>query len=157
MRITQGTFSFLPDFDDEQIEAQIRYSLDHGWAMSVEYTDDPHPRNSYWEMWAPPQFDLHPEESGVVLREVRACREAHPNHYVKLNAYDASLGRQTTALSFIVGRPPHEPGFRLERSDAQNRVQRYTLHAYAADQPSGTRYGAVVPASGPAPENGNHR
>ena len=27
MRITQGTFSFLPDLTDEQIEAQIRYAL----------------------------------------------------------------------------------------------------------------------------------
>ena len=41
MRITQGTFSFLPDFTDEQIAAQLRYALEHGWAMSVEYTDDP--------------------------------------------------------------------------------------------------------------------
>ena len=54
MRITQGTFSFLPDLTDEQIEAQIRYALRHGWAMSVEYTDDPHPRNAYWEMWGLP-------------------------------------------------------------------------------------------------------
>jgi ribulose-bisphosphate carboxylase small chain len=30
MRITQGTFSFLPDFTDEQIEAQIRYSVSNG-------------------------------------------------------------------------------------------------------------------------------
>ncbi len=41
MRITQGTFSFLPEFTDEPVAAQIRYSLHHGWAMSVEYTDDP--------------------------------------------------------------------------------------------------------------------
>ena len=27
MRVTQGTFSFLPDFTDEQIDAQIRYAL----------------------------------------------------------------------------------------------------------------------------------
>ena len=58
MRDHQGTFSFLPDFTDEEIEAQIRYSLSNGWAISVEYTDDPHPRNSYWEMWAMPLFDL---------------------------------------------------------------------------------------------------
>ena len=31
MRITQGTFSFLPDLTDEQIEAQIHYAL-HGYA-----------------------------------------------------------------------------------------------------------------------------
>ena len=59
MRITQGTFSFLPDFTDEQIETQLRYALSHGWAISIEYTDDAHPRNSYWEMWGLPIFDTH--------------------------------------------------------------------------------------------------
>src|SRR6059058_1101412 len=130
MRITQGTFSFLPDLSDEQIAAQIRYSLEHGWAMSVEYTDDPHPRNAYWEMWGLPMFDLSSDEAGAVLREVRACREAHPRDYVKLNAYDSSLGRQTTALSFIVSRPSDEPGYRLDRTDAHDRVMRYRLHPY---------------------------
>ena len=123
MRITQGTFSFLPDLTDEQIAAQIRYALDHGWAMSVEYTDDPHPRNSYWEMWGLPMFDLEVEEAEVVLREVRACREAHPDHYVKLIAYDSSLGRQTTALSFIVHRPPRRAGLPA-RPDRRARPRR---------------------------------
>ena len=140
MRITQGTFSFLPDLSDEQIAAQIRYALGHGWAMSVEYTDDPHPRNSYWEMWGMPIFDLPVEQADVVVREVRACREAHPDDYVKLIAYDASRGRQTTALSFIVHRPRHEPGFRLDRLESHDRVVRYRLHAYAADAPVGSRY-----------------
>jgi ribulose-bisphosphate carboxylase small chain len=140
MRITQGTFSFLPDFTDQQIESQIRYALGQGWAMSLEFTDDPHPRNSYWEMWGAPLFDLTPEEGGVVLREVRACREAHPDHYVKVTAYDASLGRQTTALSFIVNRPAHEPGFRVDRIESHDRVVRYRLHPYAADRPVGARY-----------------
>ena len=45
MRITQGTFSFLPDFTDEQIEAQMSYAS-NGWSLSIEYTDDPHPRNA---------------------------------------------------------------------------------------------------------------
>ena len=56
MRITQGTFSFLPDFTDEQIEAQLRYALGNGWAIMVEHTDDPHPRNALWEMWSPPSI-----------------------------------------------------------------------------------------------------
>jgi ribulose-bisphosphate carboxylase small chain len=150
MRITQGTFSFLPDFTDEQIAAQIHYALDHGWAMSVEYTDDPHPRNSYWEMWGMPQFDLLPDESGLVLREVRACREAHPSHYVKLIAYDSSRGRGTTALSFLVNRTTEEPGFRLERTDSHDRAMRYQLHSYATDKPEGLRYqddGAAPPTT----------
>jgi ribulose-bisphosphate carboxylase small chain len=140
MRVTQGTFSFLPDFTDEQIAAQVRYALGNGWSMAVEYTDDPHPRNSYWEMWGLPMFDLAPEQTDAVLREVRACREAHPNHYVKLLAYDSRRGRQTTALSFIVGRPHSEPGFRLDRIEAHDRVIRYRLHAYATDEPEGRRY-----------------
>ena len=140
MRITQGTFSFLPDLTDEQIAAQIHYSLEHGWAMSVEYTDDPHPRNAYWEMWGLPMFDLLSGEAEAVLREVRACREAHPHHYVKLSGYDSSLGRQTTALSFIVSRPSDEPGYRLDRTDDHDRVMRYRLHPYAANAPVGRRY-----------------
>lgn len=140
MRITQGTFSFLPDFTDEQVAAQIRYSLEHGWAMSVEHTDDPHPRNPYWDMWGTPLFDLTVEQADVVMRELRACREANPNDYVKLIAYDPSKGRQTTALSFILHRPAHEPGFRLNRIESHDRVVRYGLHPYAADAPAGNRY-----------------
>jgi ribulose-bisphosphate carboxylase small chain len=140
MRITQGAFSFLPDLTDEQITAQVRYALAHGWSISTEHTDDPHPRNSYWEMWGQPLFDLGPEQADMVVREVGACREAHPDRYVKVVAYDSSLGRQTTALSFIVGRPAGEPGFRLERTDAHDRVMRYRLHPYAADRPEGHRY-----------------
>ena len=37
-------------------------------------------------------------------------------------AYDASHGRQTTALGFIVNRPADEPGFRLERIEEHDRV-----------------------------------
>jgi ribulose-bisphosphate carboxylase small chain len=127
MRVTQGTFSFLPDLTDEQLAAQVQYALEHGWAMSVEHTDDPHPRNAYWEMWGLPQFDLQPEDEEMVMREVRACREAHPHEYVKLIAYDASYGRQTTALSIIVNRPAVECTWSLERTDAHDRVLRYGL------------------------------
>src|ERR1700683_3525169 len=102
VRVTQGTFSYLPDLTDEQLSEQVRYALEHGWSMSVEHTDDPHPRNSYWEMWGLPVFDLQPEEVEVVMRDVRACREAYADEYIKLLAYDSSLGRQTTALSIIV-------------------------------------------------------
>jgi ribulose-bisphosphate carboxylase small chain len=69
-----------------------------------------------------------------------ACRERFPDHYVKVSAYDARYGRQTTALSFIVCRPAHEPGFRLERGDRHDRTIDYRLHAYATDAPAGQRY-----------------
>ena len=59
MRITQGTFSFLPELTDEEIGLQIDYALRQGWACSVEFTDDPHPRNTYWEMWGLPDRRAH--------------------------------------------------------------------------------------------------
>jgi ribulose-bisphosphate carboxylase small chain len=83
------------------------------------------------------------------MHEVLACRAAYPDHYVRVTAYDASLGRQTTALSFIVGRPADEPGFRLDRQESADRRLRYTLHPYAADRPGGHRY-----AGNPAEQNG---
>jgi ribulose-bisphosphate carboxylase small chain len=150
VRITQGTFSYLPDFTDEEIEAQIRYSLEHGWAIMVEHTDDPHPRNSYWEMWGLPLFDLQLDQVDIAMREVRACREAHADEYVKVSAYDRSLGRQTTALSFIVNRPADEPGFRLERQEKADRQIRYTLSPYATERPKGRRY-APSATNGEAP------
>jgi ribulose-bisphosphate carboxylase small chain len=93
-------------------------------------------------MWNLPLFDLAPEDAHLAMREVAACREQFPDHYVKLIAYDASYGRQTTALSFIVNRPADEPGFRLERADRHDRTIEYRLHSYATDAPSGRRYQA---------------
>lgn len=139
MKITQGTFSYLPDFTDDEIAAQVQYCLDNNWAVGLEFTDDPHPRNVYWEMWGLPMFDI--EDAAGVMNEVKACREAYPKHYVRLSAYDARLGRQTTALSFLIQRPEDEPGFALERHEIHDRVVRYTLRSYAANQPEGSRYG----------------
>jgi ribulose-bisphosphate carboxylase small chain len=127
MKITQGQFSFLEELTDEQIDAQLRYAIGNGWALSIEYTDDPHPRNFYWEMWGLPRFDLTIDQSEVVLREVRAAREAFPEAYIKVIAYDPKRGRQTSAMSFIVNRPAVEHGFHLERTEDRDRVQRYRL------------------------------
>ena len=138
MRITQGTFSFLPDLTDEQIRKQVSYCLDKGWAVSVEYTDDPHPRNTFWEMWGQPQFDL--KVPGGIMEEVEACRKAYPQHYIKVTGFDSTRGWETTRLSFIVNRPEREPGFGLMRQEADGRNIRYTLHSYATDDPEGVRY-----------------
>jgi len=138
MRITQGTFSYLPDLTDEQIKAQIQYCLDNDWAISIEHTDDPHPRNSYWDMWGLPMFDL--KDPAAIMIEVNACRKTFPNQYIKVNGYNRKYTKQTTALSFIVNRPKQEPGFRLDRQESNDRVVRYTLHSYATERPHGQRY-----------------
>ena len=52
----------------------------------------------------------------------------------------SGLGRQTTALAFIVNRPPEEPGFRLARTEGPGRTLGYTMEPYAAAAPHGRRY-----------------
>jgi ribulose-bisphosphate carboxylase small chain len=125
MRLTQGTFSFLPDLTDAQIAAQVEYALSRGWALSVEHTTAPHPRETYWELWGLPMFDLR--DAAGVLQEIRACREAHPDAYVKVNAFDATRGWETVRLSFLVARPPEEPGFELARGEGPGRSIRYEI------------------------------
>ncbi|MEO7118642.1 MAG: ribulose bisphosphate carboxylase small subunit [Candidatus Limnocylindrales bacterium] len=138
MKITQGTFSFLPDLSDEQIRAQIEYCLENGWALSLEHTDDPHPRNTYWEMFAMPMFDVH--DANEVMAELHSVRNQFPAHYIKVNAFDSTQGIESVRLSFIVNRPEHEPGFALVREEAAGRAIRYTIRAYATDRPEGDRY-----------------
>ena len=129
-RITQGQFSFLPDLTDAQILAQIRYALAQNYAVNVEYTDDPHPRNTYWEMYGIPMFDL--KDPAGILREIDACRKTFPNHYVRVTAFDATRGWETPRMSFIVNRPAHEPGFRLQRQEVDGRAVRYTIERVPA-------------------------
>lgn len=138
MYLRHGTFSYLPELSDDEIGAQIRYALSKGWPVSIEYTDDPHPRNVYWELWGLPLFDL--EEPDGALREINDCRKTFPSHYIRVIAYDASLGRQTTAMQFLVQRPEHEPGFLLTRTEGSDRRQRYGVHPYATERETGERY-----------------
>ena len=70
-RLTQGQFSFLPDLHgraDQQADP-VRAQTGLG-AVGLEYTDDPHPRNTYWEMWGMPMFDIH--DAAGILFEVNA-------------------------------------------------------------------------------------
>lgn len=137
-RLTQGQFSFLPDLSDEQITLQIKYALKNNWAVSVEYTDDPHPRNTYWEMFGMPMFDL--KDPAGILMEINNCRKTFPNHYIRVTAFDSSRGIESPVMSYIVNRPESEPGFRLLRQERGGRSMGYSVESYAVDKPEGERY-----------------
>lgn len=138
MRITQGQFSFLPDLTDEEIRMQVDYAISNGWALAVEWTDDPHPRNTYWNMWGIPMFEI--KDGAAVLFEVNACRKAQSNTYIRVVAFDNTRGVESITMAFIVNRPPSEPGFGLVRQEIEGRQIRYTTHSYATDKPAGQRY-----------------
>jgi len=138
-RITQGAFSLLPDLTDDQIKKQVEYCLKNKFAIAIEWTDDPHPRNCYWEMWGLPLFDM-PDPASVVY-EINECRKAHSNVYIKINAFNSTRGVESTGLSFIVQRPSFEPGFYLSRQEGKGRNIVYTLNSYAVQSAAvGSRY-----------------
>jgi len=136
-RVTQGQFSFLPDLTDEEITAQIKYALDNKWAVNVEYTDDPHPRNTYWEMYGMPMFDM--EDPAGILMEINECRKTFSNCYIRVMASDSTRGTESVKMSYIVNRPSVEPGFNLVREERNSRSQGYTILPYACDKPEGER------------------
>ena len=72
--------------------------------------------------------------AGVVM-EMNNCRQAFPQHYIRLMAFDSTRGVERIAMSFIVNRPAREPGFKLERQEVDGRSMRYTVRGYAADRP----------------------
>jgi ribulose-bisphosphate carboxylase small chain len=138
-RITQGTFSLLPDLTDDQIKKQVEYSISKGYAVGLEWTDDPHPRNCYWELWGLPLFEI--PDSATVMYELSECRKAHPNVYIKLNCFNNARCVESTALSFIANRPSFEPGFYLVRQEGRGRNIVYTIQSYAVQSAAeGARY-----------------
>nr|YP_010952197.1 ribulose-1,5-bisphosphate carboxylase/oxygenase small subunit [Gloiopeltis furcata]WMP13866.1 ribulose-1,5-bisphosphate carboxylase/oxygenase small subunit [Gloiopeltis furcata]WOA02471.1 ribulose bisphosphate carboxylase small subunit [Gloiopeltis furcata] len=138
MRLTQGTFSFLPDLTDEQINKQIQYAITQNWSINIEFTEDPHPRNSYWELWGLPLFDI--TDTASVMYEIGSCRKQHSDKYIKINAFDNTRGIESCVLSFIIDRPAYEPGFELIRTEDVGRNQRYCFRSYATTKPEGSRY-----------------
>jgi ribulose-bisphosphate carboxylase small chain len=135
MKVTQGQFSFLPDLTNDEIGKQIDYALDNGWALAVEHTDDPHPRNTYWTMWGTPMFDL--KDAAGVMMEVNACRDTNPERYVRVVAFDSNKGFESVRMSFMVQRPAEEPGFELIRAEGPGRTIHYTIRSYSMAAPRG--------------------
>jgi ribulose-bisphosphate carboxylase small chain len=139
VRLTQGCFSFLPDLTDAQIEKQVTYAMNKGWAMNVEWTDDPHPRNQYWELWGLPLFDI--KDPAAVMFELAEARKSVPNGYIRINAFDASYGTESCVMSFIVNRPSNEPGFFLDRVEGPGRMIQYSVKSYSVlRNAEGSRY-----------------
>jgi ribulose-bisphosphate carboxylase small chain len=97
-----GTFSYLPAMSAAQIRKQVEYLVAQGWSAAVEHTEPAHTGGSYWYMWKLPLFG----ESNVdrILEEAESCRQAHPDHHVRLVAYDKYRQTQGTAMVVFRGK-----------------------------------------------------
>jgi ribulose-bisphosphate carboxylase small chain len=95
------TFSYLPELTAEQLERQIAAIVDRDLVVGIEFSTAPDPRDHYWTMWKLPLWDT--ADPAAVLTELEACRQAHPDAYVKINGYDPV--RQGQVVSFVASRP----------------------------------------------------
>jgi ribulose-bisphosphate carboxylase small chain len=90
------------------------------------------------ELWGLPLFDV--KDPASVMFELREARKSCAAGYIRVNAFNASYGTESCVMSFIVNRPTNEPGFYLERQEAEGRIS-YTIKSYSVQaNPEGGRY-----------------
>jgi len=94
------TFSYLQEMDAAQIRAQIQGMLDKGWDVAVEHVEAERAGSTYWYMWKLPLFGEW--NLDTIVNEINACRNAYPDHHVKVIGYDGK--RQTQGLAMVVHR-----------------------------------------------------
>ena len=106
--------------------------------------DDPHhAQRAVGRCRAPPQFDLIEDDVDVVMGEIQRAREASAARLRGgASATTAGSGARPRRWPSSSHGRTVEPGFAVQRQEKADRQIRYTLHAYAADAPSGHRYGA---------------
>ncbi len=97
---TLETFSFLPQFTQDEVYAQINYMLREGLTPSIEHEDPAKAGSSYWPMWKLPFFGE--KELGNVMAELEACHRAYPDHHIRLIGYDNYT--QSQGVCFVVYR-----------------------------------------------------
>jgi hypothetical protein len=114
--------------------------------VNIEFTDDPHPRNTYWEMWGLPMFDLR--DAAGVLMELNECRKVYgPLHPPVGVRFQPRLGVGAAVLHRQPARPKSPAsGWSARRSGPQ-----HPLHHANPTPPIVPRASATVAVSGHEP------
>jgi ribulose-bisphosphate carboxylase small chain len=100
-KYTLETFSFLPDLTADEIFDQVVYIINQGWTPSIEHDKPENAAAHYWGMWKLPFFGMR--DPMDVLSEIEACRQAYPDHLIRLVGYDNYT--QCQGHNFVVYRP----------------------------------------------------
>jgi ribulose-bisphosphate carboxylase small chain len=95
------TFSYIPALTSDEVASQAQYFLKNGWVPGIEYSASPTPELAYWGWWKLPMFSASSSQELQV--ELDACKDAHPNAYIRITAYDNI--RQCQVMSFVVHVP----------------------------------------------------
>ncbi len=97
---TLETFSFLPEFTQEEVYEQINFMLAQGLTPAIEHESVANATDHYWTMWKLPFFGER--ELGNVVAELEACHRTYPDHHVRLIGYDSYT--QSQGVCFVVYR-----------------------------------------------------
>jgi ribulose bisphosphate carboxylase small subunit len=114
------TFSFLPALTDAEIAKQVQMVITKNLAPCLEFASPEQAYvssescerfsgssagyydNRYWTMWKLPMFGC--SDANQVLAEIAQCKQAYPQCYIRLAAFDSV--KQVQVVSFVV----HQPG-----------------------------------------------
>ncbi len=96
-----GTFAYLPPLTREEIARQVAYILAQGWVPGIEYAREDELDTNYRHWWKLPLFNARTVDA--VMRELDACREAHPDCYIFVTGYNPK--RQLVGLDFVAYYP----------------------------------------------------
>lgn len=71
-----------------------------GCFICIEHTSDVQPGYTRWELWGQPS--CYSGDAIALDREIETCKQAHANHYIRLNIEDLSFHSR---MSLFVHRP----------------------------------------------------
>ncbi len=94
------TFSYLNEMDAGSIRKQIQAMLDKSWQVAIEHVEPERSHRTYWYMWQLPFFGEW--DIDKIMGEVTACRNAFPDHHIKVIGYDGK--RQTQGMAMVINR-----------------------------------------------------
>mmetsp|Transcript_4363 Transcript_4363/g.8741 ORF Transcript_4363/g.8741 Transcript_4363/m.8741 type:complete len:191 (-) Transcript_4363:225-797(-) len=106
--------SYLNEFTERDMEAQVSYMLNNGLIPCIEFDSQNDGKifreNSqgptyydgrYWTMWKLPMFGA--QDARDVMHEVRECKKYNPNAFIRILGFDNI--KQVQCMGFLVSRP----------------------------------------------------
>lgn len=86
---------------EQRALGQIGRCLRQGCVICIEHAPAMAPRFTPWQVWGQPRCYNGDEQA--IYSEIGRCREAQPDHHIRLNIEDFSCHSR---FSFVVHNPP---------------------------------------------------
>nr|ACF24549.1 ribulose bisphosphate carboxylase/oxygenase small subunit 1 [Gymnochlora stellata] len=106
------TMSYLPDFNERDMENQVNYMINNGLVPCIEFDKmgTTFRENSrmpnyydgrYWTLWKLPMFGATNARS--VMQEVNECKRNNPDSYIRILGFDNI--KQVQCVAFLASKP----------------------------------------------------